>query len=111
MKNTEGAEIVPELLSAVAGGTFIIVPKRRYSGFYNTNLGEAIARIDVSDGDKSAEVTGVCTSICIMDTVGGFANRDWSIVVPEAGVADFDQDNHTAALARMKNLYGAEIVE
>jgi len=110
VKDTDGAKILAEVLNAVAGGTFIIIPKRRYSGFYDTNLDEAIADVDTLDGDKSVEVVGVCTSICIMDTVGGFANRDWSIVVPKAGVADFDPAAHEAALARMKGLYGAEIV-
>ena len=55
-------------------------------------------------------VVGGCTSICVMDTVGGLANRDYKTVVPEAGVADFDPDMHQMALRRLRDIYGAEIV-
>jgi nicotinamidase-related amidase len=44
-----------------------------------------------------------------MDTVGGLANRDYRIMVPRAGVADFDADAHHHALDRMERLYGATI--
>jgi nicotinamidase/pyrazinamidase len=55
------------------------------------------------------EVVGVCTSICVMDTVGGLANRDYRIRVPRAGVADFDDEAHQQALQRMERLYGATV--
>jgi hypothetical protein len=45
-----------------------------------------------------------------MDTVGGLANRDYSIVVPIQGVADFDQEMHATALKRMERLYGAKVI-
>jgi nicotinamidase-related amidase len=54
-------------------------------------------------------VVGVCTSICVMDTVGGLANRDYRTVVPRGGVADFDVQAHEQALSRMDRLYGATI--
>jgi nicotinamidase/pyrazinamidase len=53
---------------------------------------------------------GVCTNICVMDTVGGLANRDYNITVPRAGVADFDTEFHEFALKRMGKIYGARIV-
>jgi nicotinamidase-related amidase len=82
-----------------------VIPKKRYSGFYNTDLDDHLRGLGIG----SAEVVGVCTSICVMDTVGGLANRDFNILVPKAGVADFDAEMHSFALKRMVQLYGAEI--
>ncbi len=83
----------------------IVISKKRYSGFYNTELDEILK----AHKPDIVEVIGVCTSICVMDTVGGLANRDYKISVPEKGVADFDPEFHRFALKRMKQLYGAKI--
>ena len=80
-----------------------VLPKTRYSGFYGTPL----EKILTDHQPDEVEVVGVCTSICVMDTVGGLANRDYRTVVPRAGVADFDADAHQHALLRMARLYGA----
>ena len=83
----------------------IVLSKTRYSGFYGTDLGKILAK----NNPEVVEVVGVCTSICVMDTVGGLANRDYRTIVPRAGVADFDPDAHDQALLRMERLYGATI--
>ena len=82
-----------------------VLPKTRYSGFYGTEL----EKILTDHQPDEVEVVGVCTSICVMDTVGGLANRDYPTVVPKAGVADFDADAHQHALLRMERLYGAVV--
>lgn len=99
---TWGSEIIPEL-SPQAGEK--VIPKKRYSGFYGTDLENVLS----SAGIDEVEVVGVCTSICVMDTVGGLANRDYKITVPVKGVADFDSSFHEFAIKRMKQLYGAGI--
>lgn len=82
-----------------------VIPKTRYSGFYGTDLDRTLADF----GPDTVEVVGVCTSICVMDTVGGLANRDYRIIVPRDGVADFDAEMHRFALQRMEQLYGATL--
>ena len=82
-----------------------VLPKTRYSGFYGTELEKILAEY----GPQEVEVVGVCTSICVMDTVGGLANRDYVTLVPRAGVADFDAGAHRRSLDRMERLYGATI--
>lgn len=99
---TWGSEIIDAL--APREGE-IVIPKKRYSGFYGTDLEDHLRRVDTG----AAEVVGVCTSICVMDTVGGLANRDYPVSVPTAGVADFDADMHSFALKRMAQLYGAKV--
>lgn len=84
----------------------ILVRKTRYSGFYGTGLEDLLRAEKVEE----VEVVGVCTSICVMDTVGGLANRDIPVTVNVNAVADFDQNNHKNALERMKALYGANII-
>lgn len=99
---TWGNEIIPELTLKPGDK---VIPKKRYSGFYGTDLENILE----SAGVDEVEVVGVCTSICVMDTVGGLANRDYKITVPVKGVADFDQKFHEFALKRMKQLYGASV--
>ena len=99
---TWGSVTIPEL--APKPGE-IVLPKKRFSGFFGTDLEALLARTGVD----AVRVAGVCTSICVMDTVGGLANRDYGITVSSREVADFDPEMHRFALERMKNTYGAEI--
>jgi nicotinamidase/pyrazinamidase len=99
---TWGNEIIPELAPKPGEN---VVPKKRFSGFFGTDL-EGI--LD-SAGVEDVEVVGVCTSICVMDTVGGLANRDYKVTVPVKGVADFDAQFHEFSLKRMKQIYGANV--
>ena len=99
---TWGSEIIPELLPQ-ADET--VIPKKRYSGFYGTDLENVLKSANVDE----VEVVGVCTSICVMDTVGGLANRDYKTTVPVKGVADFDQKMHQFSLKRMEKIYGADV--
>ena len=102
VKGTEGAHIVPELYP---DKNAYVLNKTRYSGFYGTDLANILKTKEVT----SVDVVGCCTSICVMDTVGGLSNRDIEVIIPEDQVADFDQVAHAAALARMSGLYGAKI--
>lgn len=97
-----GAEIIPEL-APLPGEP--VVTKRRYSPFFDTELGQILADAGISQ----ATVVGVCTHICVMETVCGLANRDLKVRVPAGAVADFDPNQASAALGRMHSLFGAEI--
>lgn len=98
-----GGEIIPEL-TPESGEK--IISKKRYSGFYGTDLEKVLKTAGV---DK-LEVVGVCTSICVMDTAGGLANRDYTVTIPVEGVADFDPEFHEFSLKRMEKIYGVNIV-
>jgi len=100
--DTWGNEIIHELAPKPDEK---VIPKKRLSGFYGTDLENILSAAGV---DK-VEVVGVCTSICVMDTVAGLADRDYEVTVPAKGVADFDPQFHEFALKRMKQIYGAEI--
>lgn len=102
IEGTEGAQVIDELKPAPQD---IILKKKRYNGFYGTNLEKILKEIN----PDVVEVAGVCTSICVMDTVGGLRNRDYHARVHKEGVADFNRDTHEFSLRRMKDIYGAEI--
>ena len=100
---TWGSRIVSELSPLPDE---VIIPKQRFSGFFNTPLERILKKKDIEE----VEVAGVCTSICVMDTIGGLANRDYKIKVCKKCVADFDAQFHEFALKRMQQTYGAEII-
>jgi len=103
LEGTKGAEIIKELEPQEAD---TIIKKSRYSGFYGTELEKILEKYRV----KEIEVVGVCTSICVMDTVGELRNRDYQVTIYKEGVADFDEEAHQFALKRMEKIYGAKII-
>lgn len=105
VEGSVGAELIKEIKEITTLNSFLYIPKRRYSGFFNTNL-DVLLKLHMPD---LVEVVGVCTSICVMDTVGGLANRDYKVKVCANCVADFNPEMHRMSLDRMKNIYGAEI--
>lgn len=100
---TKGAEIIDEL---PVEDRDVIIRKTRYSSFYKTSLEEVLKAHSIDD----VHVVGVCTSICVMDTVGDLRNRDYKVIVYKQGVADIDQQAHQFSLGRMEKIYGAEVV-
>ena len=103
VKGSWGSEVIPELEPA---GKALIVDKTRFSGFFGNNLAEILADFKPDE----VWVTGVLTSICVMDTTGDLRNRDYAAVIPVDAVADIDPVSHEFALARMKRVYGARLV-
>ncbi|SHE94217.1 Nicotinamidase-related amidase [Desulfacinum infernum DSM 9756] len=104
VRGTWGAEIIAELGPPPQA---LVVEKTRYSAFFNTRLDEILRQA----APQEVWVTGVCTSICVMDTVGDLRNRDYPVVVPAQAVADFDPQFHQFALQRMERIYGARILQ
>ena len=84
VKGTEEPNVIPELESFVTPSN--VVPKNRYSGFFNTDLAE---RLDESKPGKIV-VCGVCTDICVLHTTSDARNRDYQVEVPTDCVATFD---------------------
>ena len=82
------------------------VEKTRYSGFYKTELENLLEVINPTE----VTVVGVCTNICVMDTIGGLANRDYNVVVPKDCVADFNPEAHWHAMERIETLYGDKLI-
>ncbi|MBF0495885.1 MAG: cysteine hydrolase [Deltaproteobacteria bacterium] len=103
IKGQWGAEIIPALAPQPDDQ---IVFKTRYSSFFGTNLEQIL----VNKGVIEAYLVGVCTSICIMETVSDLRQRDYPTYVFADAVADFDQTAHDYSLKRMETIYGAKLI-
>lgn len=103
LKGTKGAEIIDELSP---DSTDLVIYKTRFSGFYKTNLFAILQSLKV----KELYLTGVCTSICVMDTAADAFYRGFKIKIPVKAVADFDEKFHQFALERMEKIYKAELI-
>ena len=101
---TEEPEVIPELAEWVSESN--VIPKNRYSGFFNTDLAERLASLNP---DKII-VCGVCTDICVMHTTSDARNRDYAVEVPTDCVASFDADAHRWALDHIGRILGAQVV-
>ena len=103
VRGTEECEVIPELVEYAT----VILPKRRYSAFYKTNLTEQLCTLK----PKNIIICGVCTDICIMHTVADARNRDYTVTVPTNCVATFDQEAHRYALRHMEKILGAKLAD
>lgn len=102
VKGTEEAEVIQEL----SGYEGEVMPKQRYSAFYNTDLEQKLASLNP---DKVI-ICGVCTDICVMHTASDARNRDYPVEIPTDCVASFDPQAHKYALEHMEKILGAKLV-
>jgi nicotinamidase/pyrazinamidase len=103
VRGTEGAEIINSLRVEPHDH---VVRKRRFSAFYGTDMEQILK----NEGIDEVYIVGVCTSICVMDTVRDLKDRDYEVYVLKEGIADFDQEAHDCALKRMQNVLGADLI-
>jgi len=101
IRGSEEPEVIPELQEFAEE----VIPKRRYSGFFETNLDERLKELKP---DKII-VVGDCTNICVLYTVADARNRDYAVEVPADCVATFDPEAHRFALHQLKTVLGAEV--
>jgi len=101
IRGSEEPEVIPELQEFAEE----VIPKRRYSGFFETNLDQRLKELKP---DKII-VVGDCTNICVLYTVADARNRDYAVEVPADCVATFDLGAHKFALQQLKTVLGAEV--
>ena len=101
IEGTVETEVIPEL----AGYPGEIIPKRRYSGFFDTELEEKLRQLNP---DKLI-VCGVATNICVMHTVADARNRDYEVEVLSDCVASFDEEAHRFALEHIEKVLGVKL--
>lgn len=103
VKGTRGAEVVDKLKPQEGD---LVIEKTTYSGFYKTDLDEALKRLKVD----SLRLTGCVTHICVMFTASDAVLRDYKVTVVEDSVAGLTKEDHNAAIRIMKNVLGVRIV-
>ncbi len=101
VRGTEEPEIIPELLRFADEA----MPKRRYSGMFETGLEERLRELK----PDRVIVTGDCTNICVLYTVADLRARDYVVEVPADCVVTFDPEAHEFALKQMESVLGARV--
>lgn len=99
VEGTEGVKIVDELTPDERD--YVIV-KRRYSGFYLTDLDILMKGLD----KKALILTGVATNVCVFATVLDAHQRDMRAIVLSDCVAGTSPDLHDAYLKNIDYVFG-----
>jgi nicotinamidase-related amidase len=104
MAGTPGAAVIGEL-APEPGPLEVVVPKRAYGAFDDTDLAERLHALGVEE----IVFAGQHTHICIRHSVyGAFRNR-FSVAVARDAVCAFAGVDEDAALDYMRTVYGARI--
>jgi nicotinamidase-related amidase len=100
---TEGAQVISDLRPLTGER---VIPKRRYSGFFGTDLDLTLreARVD------SIILAGVLTDVCIMYTSADATARGFGVHVVSDGTLSTGKDEHEFALEHMKRVHGATVL-
>jgi nicotinamidase/pyrazinamidase len=100
---TKGAAIIPQL-APVSGD--VVIPKRRYSGFFGTDLDITLRE----KGVDTLRLVGDCTNICVLYTAADARNLGYAVEVVREGVTSFDKQAHVNALGELEKTLGATLL-
>lgn len=98
---TEGAAVIPELKLSAAD---YVVPKRRYSGFFQTDLDILLKELGV----KTVVMTGLHTHMCVRHTSADAYCLGYDVVVAKEATDSFTEEDYVSGLAYLKTCYGAD---
>ena len=94
LRGTKGAEVVDDLKPRP---TDIILPKRRFSAFFKTDLDQTLRTL----GIDTIIVTGMTTEVCVLMTAMDGLSHDFSVILLEDCSASRNKNFHQGTL----NLY------
>lgn len=103
LAGTKGAEIVPAVAAREGD---VVIPKRRYSGFFGTDLDITLRERGVG----TLRLVGDCTNICVLYTAADARNLGYAVEVVRDGVTSFDLEAHEDALRELRQTLGATIL-
>jgi nicotinamidase-related amidase len=91
LRGTKGAEVVEDLNPKPND---IILPKRRFSAFFKTDLDQTLRTLGVD----TIVVTGVTTEVCVLMTVMDGLSHDFSVILVEDCSASRSKEFHQGCL-------------
>lgn len=101
IKGTPGAEVIPELPISEKD---YVVPKRRYSGFFQTDLDILLKELGV----QTVIITGLHTHMCCRHTSADAFCLGYDVVVAKEATNSFTEEDYQGGLAYLKTCYGAD---
>ena len=103
IKGTYGAEVIKELeLSPVD----YVVPKRRYSGFFQTDLDILLKEL----GKTEVILTGLHTHMCVRHTSADAYQLGYDVIVAKEATNSFTEEDYNIGIKYLKEVYGAEVL-
>ena len=111
IRGSDEAELADELRGYLGRDGVHLIPKRRYSAMFETELEGLLHRYGIDE----VRICGVCTDICVMHTTADLRNRDIAVTVVANATATFDAPEHAAeavreqSLAHMAGILGARV--
>ncbi len=104
IKGTKGAEVIPEL--KLDENVDYVVPKRRYSGFFHTDLDLLLKELGVT----AVVMCGLHTHMCVRHTSADAFQLGYDIIVNKEGTDAFAKEDYENGLSYLKTVYGAKIL-
>ncbi|MBP5693417.1 MAG: cysteine hydrolase [Bacteroidales bacterium] len=101
IKGTKGAEVIPELKLCSKD---YVVPKRRYSGFFQTDLDILLKELGV----KTVIMTGLHAHMCVRHTSADAYCLGYNVVVAKEATDSFTEEDYKIGIAYLKTCYGAD---
>ena len=101
---TKGAEVIPEL--SLCDKDYV-VPKRRYSGFFKTDLDLLLRELGVN----TVIMTGLHTHMCVRHTSADAYQHGYNVMVAKDATDAFTGQDYLYGLDYLKATYGAEITD
>lgn len=99
---TKGAEVIPELKLCEKD---YVVPKRRYSGFFRTDLELLLQEL----GIDTVIMTGLHAHMCVRHTSADAYCLGYKILVASDATDSFTKEDYESGIAYLKSTYGAEV--
>ena len=99
---TKGAEVIPELNLCDKD---YVVPKRRYSGFFHTDLNLLLRELKID----TVIMTGLHTHMCVRHTAADAFSLGYDIVVAADATDSFTKEDYDMGIDYLKSVYGATV--
>ncbi len=103
ISGTWGGAVIPELQPLP--GEYV-VPKRRYSAFFGTDLDNYLRELGV----RKLYLTGVLTNICVYATALDAAMRGYRIAVFKQAVASLSEETDLFIFQQLEDVLHAELL-
>ena len=100
---TKGAEVIPEI--GVKENDYV-VPKRRYSGFFHTDLDLLLKELKVD----TVIICGLHTHMCVRHTSADAYCLGYNVVIAKDATDSFTKLDYEYGIEYLKTTYGAEIL-
>ena len=101
IRNTEGSKVIDEL---TPDENDFIVPKRRYSSFFQTDLHLLLTELGVD----TLIITGLLAHICVLQTAADAYFWGYNLIMPLDGTESGDEKDYEYSMNYFRTIYAAK---